>query len=84
MKYAIISLQSGRVESIGPLLLIKANPLQESEGVLKTPLPEAMHKESQNTQNFAYKISCDLIDTFIKALEDCKADKKFMEPNMDD
>lgn len=84
MKYAIISLQSGRVESIGPLLLIKANPLQESEGVLKTPLPEAMHKESQNTQNFAYKISCDLIDTFIKALEDSKADKNFWEPNMDD
>ncbi len=54
MKYAIISLQSGRVESIGPLLLIKANPLQESEGGIKTPLPEAMHKESQNTQNFAY------------------------------
>lgn len=81
MKYVIISLQSGRVESVGPLLLIKANPILEPKVSETRPLPDTMHKESPNTQNFAYKISVELIDAFISALEDSKADKKFWEPN---
>lgn len=84
MKYVIISLQSGRVESVGPLLLIKANPILEPKVAETRPLPDAMHEESPNTQNFAYKISVDLIDAFISALEDSKADKNFWEPNMND
>ena len=83
MKHVIISLESGRVESIGPLLLIKANPIQE-ETMFGNKLPEALHKESPNTKNFVFKISMDLIEAFIKALEDSKADKKFWDPNMDD
>lgn len=84
MKYVIISLQSGRVRSVGPLLLIKANPIQDSKVAETRPLPDAMHQESPSTQNFAYKISVDLIDAFISALEDSKADKNFWEPNMND
>ena len=84
MKYVIISLQSGRVESVGPLLLIKANPIQEPKVAETRPLPDMLHKESPNTQNFAYKISVELIDAFISALEDSKADKNFWEPNMND
>ena len=84
MKYVIISLQSGRVESVGPLLLIKANPILEPKVSETRPLPDTMHKESPNTQNFAYKISVELIDAFISALEDSKADKKFWEPNLND
>ena len=84
MKYVIISLQSGRVQSVGPLLLIKANPIQNIDTVSGKKLPDIMHKEFQDTKNFVFKISVDLIDTFIKALEDSKAENKFWEPNMDD
>ncbi len=84
MKYVIVSLQSGKVESIGPLLLIKANPIQESVALITKPLSDTMHKESKNTHIFAYKISFDLINTFIKALEDSKANKNLWEPNMED
>ena len=84
MKHVIISLESGRVESVGPLLLIKANPILKDEYLSGNKLPESLHKESPNTKNFVFKISVDLIDVFIKALEDSKADKKFWEPNMDD
>ena len=43
MKYAIISLESGRIESVGPLLLIKANPIQEAETISDNKLPEKYH-----------------------------------------
>lgn len=84
MKYVLLSLQSGRVESVGPLLLIKANPIQDSDIVSNSKLPSTIHQESSNTNNFVFKISVDLIDAFIKALEESKADKYFWEPKMDD
>lgn len=83
MKHVIISLESGKIESVGPLLLIKANPIQ-SEDMSGKKLPETYHKESPNTKNFVFKITVDLIDAFIKALDDSKADKNFWEPKMDD
>ena len=84
MKYVIISLQSGRIPSIGPLLLIKANPIQNYESVYGNKLPSTIHEESSNTKNFVFKISVDLIDAFIRALEESKADRYFWEPQMDD
>lgn len=83
MKYVIISLESGRVEPFGPMLLIKANPIQE-ETVLGSKLPDTFHKESNNTQNFVFRISIELIDAFINALDDSKAEKRFWEPAMND
>lgn len=84
MKYVLLSLQSGRVESVGPLLLIKANPIQESDIVSNNKLPDTIHQESSNTNNFVFKISVDLIDAFIKALEESRANKYFWDPKMDD
>ena len=84
MKYVIISLQSGRVKSDGPLLLIKANPIKDIENLSVKPLPSVIHEESQNTAHFAFKISIELIEAFAKALEDSKAEKRFWEPNMDE
>lgn len=81
MKYVIISLQSGKIESEGPVLLIKANPLlNDTEN--SQSLPQSIHEESEGTQYFAFKISVDLIDTFINALEESKMDRNFWNPNL--
>ena len=83
MKYVIISLQSGKIESEDPVLLIKANPLlNETEN--SQSLPKSIHEESEGPHNFAFKISVDLIDTFINALEDSKRDRNFWNPNLAD
>lgn len=84
MKYVVISLQSGKVESVGPLLLIKANPIQETETLFDNKLSDSYHKESPDTKNFVFKISLDLIDAFIKALNESEAERNFWEPNMAD
>lgn len=83
MKYVIISFQSGKIDSEGPVLLIKANQLSEETENSQT-LPQSVHEESEDTHNFAFKISVDLIDTFIKALEDSKMNQNFWEPNFAD
>lgn len=83
MKYVIISLRSGKIESEGPVLLIKANPLLNDTENIQS-LPGSIHEESEGTQNFAFKISVDLIDTFIDALEESKRDRNFWNPNLAD
>lgn len=84
MKHVLISLESGRVESVGPMLLIKANPVPEEVSASGSKLPDSLHNESPITRNFVFKISIELIDAFIEALDDSKAEKRYWEPNMDD
>lgn len=82
MKYIIISLQTGKVEKIGPLMLVKANPINDTQQTLDNVLSEDLRKESQITRYFAFKISIALIDAFASAINDCKAGKFLWEPDM--